>query len=771
VVNTILLRPLPFPHAEELVRIHQKDPKAGESTMTYSTDVMQDFQQKTRFFQQVTGYFAFAGPDNVKLMGSGQPQPITGRMVAGNFFPTLGVTPLLGRNFAVEETLKNGRPAVLLSYPFWKRQFGANPVIVGQTINLDGIQTVIVGVLPDSFDFGAVFSPGARVDVFQPAILDEMESWGNTMTLFGRLKPGVTLGQAQAEADTIFPNLVMNNKDPNQGAGGKYDAGIFGLKESVSGKLRQSLIILWCAVGMILLIVCVNLSNLLLARAGARAKEFAMRAALGAGRGRIVCQLLTESLVLSSAGAIFGLLLAFTLVHWLAHEGSIALPLLSSLRIDRATLAWTLFIAALSALLFGLLPGVRMASGGLLESLKGSSAGSVQSRKHERTRSILVVTEVALACLLLVGAGLLLRSFLHVLDVDLGFEPSHAAAISVSYDDRGGAVRRGVILERVIQRVEQIPGVETAGISDELPMSSSRSWAIAPKGWDKTKAALLPPTFVYVVTPGYLHAIGMRLVAGRDFTWEDSNRNLGAVIINETVAHHLWPGQNAVGKIAEINSLDQLAQVIGVVADVHETNAETPAGWQMYLSQTAPQFGPIGANLVIRTKLPPNTLASAVMAALRELNPEQPANEFKPIQMLVDNASSPRRFFVMLVGSFAGLGLLLAALGIYGVISYSVTQRTVEIGVRMALGATTSQVQLSIIARTLRLALIGFIAGAIASFFLSGAIAALLFDTTPTDPVTFAAMVLILGLVALLAGYIPARRASRINPIQALRSN
>jgi predicted permease len=328
-----------------------------------------------------------------------------------------------------------------------------------------------------------------------------------------------------------------------------------------------------------------------------------------------------------------------------------------------------------------------------------------------------------------------------------------------------------VILERVIQRVEQIPGVETAGISDELPMSSSRSWAIAPKGWDKTKAALLPPTFVYVVTPGYLHAIGMRLVAGRDFTWEDSNRNLGAVIINETVAHHLWPGQNAVGKIAEINSLDQLAQVIGVVADVHETNAETPAGWQMYLSQTAPQFGPIGANLVIRTKLPPNTLASAVMAALRELNPEQPANEFKPIQMLVDNASSPRRFFVMLVGSFAGLGLLLAALGIYGVISYSVTQRTVEIGVRMALGATTSQVQLSIIARTLRLALIGFIAGAIASFFLSGAIAALLFDTTPTDPVTFAAMVLILGLVALLAGYIPARRASRINPIQALRSN
>ena len=328
-----------------------------------------------------------------------------------------------------------------------------------------------------------------------------------------------------------------------------------------------------------------------------------------------------------------------------------------------------------------------------------------------------------------------------------------------------------MILQQIIQRVEQIPGVETAGISDGLPMSTNRSWGIAPKGWDNAKAALLPPTFVYVVTPGYLHAIGMRLIAGRDFTWDDNHKDVGAVIINEAVARYLWPGQDAVGKIAEINSPDQLAEVIGVVADVHETNAETPAGWQMYLSQTAPQFGPIGATLVIRTKLRPATLASAVMAALRELNPNQPANEFKPIQILVDHASSPRRFFVVLVGTFAGFGLLLAALGVYGVISYSVTQRTQEIGVRMALGATMSQVQLSVLAKTLRLALIGVIVGATASFFLSRAIAALLFNTAPTDPVTFVAMVLILGLVALLAGYMPARRASRINPIQALRNN
>jgi predicted permease len=768
VVNTLLLRPLPFPHSEQLVRIHQKDPKGGESSMTYSTDAMLAFQQQNWSFQQVTGYFAFSTPDNVKLTGNGQPQPATGMLVAGNFFSALGVTPILGRNFTAEETLKNSRPVALLSYPFWKRQYGADPAIVGQTIGLDGTQVTVIGVLPETFDFGSVFAPGARVDLFTPAILSDMEDWGNTMALVGRLKPGVTLGQAQAEADTIFPGLLFNNKHPEWG--GKYDARLFGLKDYVTGKLRQSLTVLWCAVGMILLIVCVNLSNLLLARAAARAKEFAMRTALGAGRGRIVRQLLTESLVLSLAGALVGLCMAWAIVSWLAHQASIALPLLSSLRIDAAALAWTLFIAVLASLLFGLAPGIKLATGDLQPVIKDGGAGTGESRNHRRTRSVLVVSEVALACVLLVGAGLLLRSFLHVLDVDLGFEPTRAAAISVSYNDGGDPVKRGVILQQILQRVEQIPGVETAGISDELPMSTNRSWGIAPKGWDYKKQGLLADTFVYVVTPGYLHAIGMRLLAGRDFNWDDTNKDLGAVIINETVARHLWPGQNPIGKIAEING-GQLAQVIGVVADVHETNAETAAGWQMYLSQTAPQFGPVGANLVIRTKLPPAALADGVMNVLREINPQQPANEFKPIQLLVDHVSSPRRFFVVLVAAFATLGLLLAALGIYGVISYSVTQRTQEIGIRMALGATMAQVRREVLSRTLRLTIIGAIAGTAASLFVSKAIAALLFETAPNDPLTFAAMILLLGAVAVLAGYLPARKASRINPMVALRNN
>jgi predicted permease len=767
VVNTLLLRPLPFPNSQQLVRIRPRNPKGGESSMTYSTDAMQSFQQRTSAFQQITGYFAFSGPDNARLISTGQPQPITGLMVAGNFFPTLGVAPMLGRNFNTDETLKNSRHVVLLSYPFWKRRYAANPSIVGQAINLDGAQFTVIGVLPDSFDFGSVFSPGAKEDVFFPAILPEMEDWGNAMALVGRIKPGVTLAQARAEADILVPRLLFNNKHADWGGG--YTANLYDLKDYVSGKLRPSLVVLWCAVGTILLIVCVNLSNLLLARAAARTKEFAMRTALGAGRGRIVRQLLTESLVLSLAGAVLGLGLAWALVAWLAHQGSIALPLLSSLRIDGAALGWTLLIAIAASILFGLAPGIRLATGNLQAALKDSGHGTSDGKSHQRLRSVLVVSEIALACVLLVGAGLLLRSFLRVLDVDLGFEPTHAAAIGVDYDDSGGVAKRGVILQQIIQRAEQIPGVETAGISDNLPMSTNRSFNIMPKG-HAFKKDEFPPIFAYVVTPGYLSAIGMHLVEGRDLSWDDTNKDLGAVIVNQTVARTLWPGEDPIGKIADI-SFGSFAQVVGVVADVHETSAETQPGWQMYLSQTGAQFGPVGANLVIRTKLPPASLASAVTAVLREINHKQPANEFKPIQMLVDHTSSPRRFFVMLVAAFAGLGLLLAALGIYGVISYSVTQRTQEIGIRMALGATASQVQRSVIAKTLRLAMIGIGVGAVASLLVSRAIAALLFNTAPNDPITFAAMVVLISAVALLAGYIPARRASRVNPMVALRNN
>jgi predicted permease len=769
VVDTILLRALPFPNPQQLVRILSKHSAAGESGMTYSSDATEEYQQRNRSLQEVTGYFAFTGPDNLKLIGKDQPRPVTGLMVAGNFFHTLGVEPSLGRLFRPEECVHNSRPVALLSHAFWERQFAGDPAIVGQAVDivgqavgLDGSPVTVIGVLPETFDFGSVFSPGARIDLYTPAILDDMRDWGNIMALVGRLKPGATLPQAQAEADLLFPHLDFNAKHPEWG--GDYTGRVMGLKDYLSGKLRRSLVVLWCSVGLILLIVCVNLANLLLARTAARSREFAMRRALGAGRGRLVRQLLAESLILSLAGAVLGLGIAFAVTRYLAHQGSIALPLVGSVRIDGTALGWTLLIAVLTAVLFGLVPGLKISSGNLQEALKDSGHGTSVGRKHEGMRAALVVSEVALACVLLVGAGLLLRSFLRILDVDLGFQPSGAAAISVDYDDGNDAAKRGAIWQDIIRRVDAIPGVEAAGISDYIPMSTNRAWGISAKGKEYRQGDL-PGTFVYIVSPGYLGAIGIHLVRGRDIRWEDSPKSQKVVIINETVARRLWPGEDPIGRIARVNGGD--AEVIGVVADVHESTVEGKAGWQMYLPAT--QWGPAGAQLVVRTKLPPETLASSVMRTLRQINPGQPATEFRPLRQVVDHVVSPRRFFVLLVGIFATLGLILAALGIYGVISYSVTQRTQEIGIRMALGATASQVQLGVIAKTLRLALIGVAVGTVVSLAAAKGITSLLYGTRPTDPATFAGIILLLSGVAFVAGYIPARRATKVDPLVALR--
>jgi predicted permease len=367
---------------------------------------------------------------------------------------------------------------------------------------------------------------------------------------------------------------------------------------------------------------------------------------------------------------------------------------------------------------------------------------------------------------LLVGAGLLLRSFLHILDVDLGFQPSRAAAISVDYNDGNDAAKRGAIWQDIIRRVEALPGVETAGMSDYVPMSTNRAWGISAKGKEYRQGEL-PGTFVYIVSPGYLRAMGMHLESGRDISWDDGPKSGKVVLINETIARRLWPGEDPIGRISKVNGSD--TKVIGVVADVHESTVEGKAGWQMYLPAT--QWPPAGAQLVVRTKLPPDTLAASVMGTLRQINPGQPATQFRPVQELVDHVVSPRRFFVLLVGIFAALGLTLASLGIYGVISYSVTQRTQEIGIRMTLGATQGQVQIGVMGKTLRLALIGIIAGIVASFAVARLISSLLFATAPTDPVTFLGMILLLGAVAIIAGYIPARRASQIDPMNALRNN
>jgi predicted permease len=771
VVNTLLLRPLPFPDSRQLVWIAPPPTACGLSCATYSADAYEEFREQSRVYQDVTGYMAFTSADNLRLTGRGEPQPATGFEVIGNFFQVLGVQPAMGRLFTADEARGGPHPVVLLANAYWRRQFNSDPNIVGKAVEMSGTPVTIVGVLPDSFDFGAVFSPGAKVDLFTPLDLNLERDWGNIVTLVGRLKPGVTVAQALDDANRVAPNMYFNVKYPQ--TLGRYKGALIPvpLKDYVTGKLRRSLIALWGAVGVILLIAGVNLSNLLLARAVARAKEFAVRGALGASRGRIVRQLLMESLVLSSAGAALGLGLAGSLLAWLAHQGSVALPLLSSLRIDGQAVAWTILIAVFTATIFGLIPGLRIAGGNLQEMLKDSGPGAGQGRKHEHVRAALVIFEVALACVLLVSAGLLLRSFVKVLDVDLGFQPDRAASIKVDYDDsaptnEASQVKRGVIFQQILTRVGAVPGVEAAGMSDYLPLGPNREWDTpTPKG-KIIDPGLLPDPLVYVITPGFIRALGIRL-HGRDFTWADGPHSQRVVLINASAARVYWPGEDAVGKILMRGNEED--QVVGVVDDVHEETVEGGTGSQIYYPAT--QQGPSSAQLVVRTSLPPATLAASVLRALRELNPQQPAAEFRPIQNIVDRAVSPRRFFMLLVAAFAGLGLLLAALGIYGVISYSVTRQAQAIGIRMALGASVGRVQRDVLAGTLRLAFAGMALGTFLALAVARLISSLLFATSSWDLPTYLGMAIALLLVAAVSGYIPARRASGVNPMEALRSN
>jgi predicted permease len=755
VIDTVLLRPLPFRDAGQLVWLEDTEGHEGLSSATFPVAVFEAMRSRSHSFQDMTSYFAFFGFGDYKMTGRGEPMRLVGLPVAQNFFPMLGVEPMLGRQFLKAESQVNGPRAVLLSHALWQQRFGGDPRIVGQSLTLNGQAMNVAGVLPATFDYGSVFAPGTRVDFYTPVVMDDIRTYGNTLAIIGRLKPGLTLQDARNEFQSLSPALKKSHPEWYS----TYQPSLDSLKEYVSGKLRRSLIVVWCAVGLILLIVCVNLANLLLARSATRSKEFALRSALGAGRGRIVRQLLTESLVLSSGGAVLGLAFAFALTRYLSASGTIALPLLANVRVDATALGFTMLVTLGAAILFGLAPGFKAAGEQMRQSLQESSRGSSESRAQGRFRSVLVVSEVALACVLLVGAGLLLRSFVRLLDVDMGFDPGRAIALRV--DIQGASA-----LQDVIHRVQAVPGIEAAGITDSLPLAQNRSWRLAVKGKSYLPNAY-PSAFVYVITPGYLEAMGMRLLAGRNINWHDGQKSDPVVLINEAAARHIWPGVDPVGRTAVAGGGER--RIVGVVADIRETSVEQQAGNEMFLPIS--HAGAEGTELVMRTKLPTESIAASVRASLRSLDPTQTATDFEPLQHSVDRSVSPRRFFALMVTAFAALGLLLASLGIYGVISYSVARQTRDIGIRMALGATPGELQMSVIGKTLRMALTGIGVGALASFLVARLIASLLFGVSPNDPPTFAATILLLGLVALVAGYVPARRASRVDPAVALRSD
>lgn len=763
VVNALLLRPLPFRDPGRLVWITNGNDFTNTQTEHYS-----DLHELNRSFSDLAG-FAVWGVGNRELTGTGDPQRLTSVAVTGNFFALLGVQPLIGRWFTVEEC--QGRysapPAVLLSYNFWRRKFLSDPDVVGRKLILDNRPVTVAGVLPASFNFGSIFTPGTQMDIFVPwPLSDQTKPFGNTMRIIGRLKPGMTVQAAQAEFTVLGRQLEKQHPERNG-----VTPLLMPLAQHVSGPVRPALFVLACAVGVVMLIVVANLSNLQLARSSARQKEIAMRAALGAGRSRLLRQMLTESVALSCCGAVLGLILAMAGARALAHLHAFNLPLLASIRIDGSALLFMLLAAIATGMLFGLLPALQASAFSLREGVQDAERGSSGGRRHAWIRDGLVISEIAFACILLVGAGLLMRSFLRVLEVNPGFQPERAAALRIDPSFRiSGFAQQNSFIDAVLQRVRSIPGITAAGITDVLPLRDDRAWSVSVKGQVYEKSHH-PEPYIRVVSDGYFQAAGIPLRAGRVFTERDRALSERVVVINETMARIISPGQNPVGQtITDYRGQHVLGAVVGVVADVRHASLEAASGPELYLAMR--QTGDYAAmQLVVRTALPPDSLAAGIRTALRPIDPNLPVREFVTFEDLVDKAVSPRRFLVLLLTGFAAFALLLASLGIYGVISYSVSQRVQEIGIRMALGASAINVQSSIVLQTLGLAALGLALGMAASRVLSKALGSLLFGVTSGDPITFVAMGTLLIAVAAIAGYIPAWRASRIDPMVALRSN
>jgi predicted permease len=762
VVDALLLRPLPFTDPQRLVWVANHD-TSGLSGQTTQVGHLLDLREANQSFDGLAAYFAFYGVGDNLLSGSGEPERLSGVPVSDNFFQLLGVKPERGRLFTAGECKWNGPKAVLLSHGLWERRFASDPSIAGRALTINDQPYTVIGVLPASFDFAGVFAPGSHFDLYFPFPLSaETNRWGNTMAIIGRLKPGVTAGAAQAELTTLAARITAAHPERNT-----FEGRITPLAQRVSGRIRPALLVLACAVAVVMLIVCANLSNLLLARTATRRRELAVRTALGAGRGRLIRQMLTEGLTLSACGAALGVLLAAGGTRLLTHLQSIGIPLLASARVDLNVLAFCLAAAGVTGLVFGLAPALQVPAHALHDVLKDASRGSTGGRSYHWIRNTLVVSEVAFACVLLVAAGLLVRSFLRVMDVNLGFHPEHTIAIRVDPDSRYSTQpERNAYFDEVLRRVRDLPRVQSAGLTDALPLGRNRSWGVGVKGKVYPRGQY-PSAFPRVVTDGYIHAMGIPLIAGRDLSGRDVPSAEGVIVINETMARTLWPGQNAIGQL--VRACGE-RRVVGVVGDVRHLALEQASGMEMYLpirqcSDAA------SVDLVVRSSMPPAELAGAVRAALKPIAPNLPGQDFRTLQQLVDKAVSPRRFVVLLLGGFALFALVLASLGIYAVISYAVNQRTQEIGIRMALGASASRLQAGIILRTLALAAAGLSIGTLASRILARSFESMLFGVTAADPVTLFGVPAVLALVAALAGYLPARRAARIDPSIALRAD
>jgi len=770
IVRTVLLKPLPVRDPDRLVWIENTGGN-GLSSRTSRVDTILGWREHSQSLESLAAWFAFSDYGRLTLSGSGEPERLRYVGVSENFLPTLGISLLHGRNFTTEECRWQGSDgtssksaAVILSYSFWQRRFAGDPSAIGRVLTLNNTPTTIVGVLPRSFNFAAIFTPGNEVEVISPFPLSpETTRWGNTVFGVGRLRPGVTVEQTQTELTLISERLRKTL--PNA-----YDFGarVQPLDAALRGKFRGAFLILSGAVVCVLIIACLNLSNLLLARLNVRRQEFAVRIALGAGRGHLVRQTLTESLLLAFTGSVLGVPLAVWATALLARLQTFGVPLLQDAGVDPTALAVTVGITTLAGLACGLLPALYLAQGQRNQTLQHATHQRTGGRSATFARNALIVTEVALACVLLVGAGLLFRSFNSLLQINLGFQPGHAMSWRVD-PPRGFAnpAETNAYYDALVARVAALPGVESVGLSDCLPLSRNRTWGAGAVGVNYANGKY-PIAFPRIVDHRYLQTMRIPLIAGRTFAESDNEKGANVIVINESLARAAFPdGRDPIGQKLQVGR--DGSTIVGIAADVRHSSLEEGGSPEMYLCFR--QGNDVSAlEMVVRSNRPAASLVPDVRAALVAFDPSLPNGEYYELDRLVDNAVGPRRLITRLLGFFSCLALLLAAIGLYGVMAFAVTQRQQEIGIRLAIGAQRGDILSMILRGGLRLVALGVAAGLAGSLALTRVLQGQLFGISAYDPLTFAGIAGLLTAVAAVACLLPALRATRVDPLVAVRA-
>ncbi|MBI3415458.1 MAG: ABC transporter permease [Verrucomicrobia bacterium] len=759
-VNAILLRPLPYKEPEKLVMVFENHLGNSWRKGDVGAPMLGEWRKQSTVFEGL----AARGRGTVILTGQGQPESLVAARFSANIFSLLGVKPLFGRNFLPEEETYGKHFVVLLSHELWQRRFGGDPNVVGQSITLEGEPYTVIGVMPPR-----TFFPERNTQVWVPLAFSPnrlSQRHAHSYLVYGRLKPGVTLAQANAEMELISKRLEAANTE-NKGWG----AEVHSLHEIMVGDTRRVLLVLLGSVGLVLLIGCANIANLVLARSVSRTREFAIRAALGAGRGQMIRQLLTESLLLAALGGLAGTLFASLALDALVRFSPPDLPRVwEGIHIDGRTLSLTALAVVFTGLFFGLVPALQFSNFSLARDLNESSRGASAGVLRQRLRGGLVVSEVALSVMLLVGAGLMIRSFSRLLSQPLGFRPEHVVRMNLILPDKKypEQTERERFFDQVLARAQALPGVQSAGLVMGLPLGGDNNalavWipeAPKPKPGEAVAAGYAQ------VSPGYFRTMNIPLLQGRDFTDQDRTNTTPVLVVDETFVKNFKFGTNVFGRRVHIGESVELGEIIGVIKDVKRTGMADAVRGEMYRSYKQLCWG--GMTLVVRTQRDPAEVTRAIRTEVDAIDKDQPIQDVGTMTQLVASSVAPRRLSTQLLVGFAGVAMLLAALGLYGVLAYNVTQRTQEIGIRMALGARKQDVLSLVIQNGMKLALIGVGVGVAGALALTRVMERLLFDVKPADPLTFTCVSVLLLGVALVACWLPARRAARVDPMVALR--